>query len=330
LATNPSPLRLTAVITAHDRREYLPAAVESAVGAGADEVIVVRNFSGEIPGQEGRYRDVPCAAAETNEKEALGLEAASGELVGFLDDDDLWTPATGAVLRGSFGARPDLVYLCHGHRPIDAEGRPVAASHPELIEKDPGRFASWDGKDFRRLVRTIWPGNNSSTVVRRSWATDWLPDFRRAGWSADLFWLVAALGSGRSVDILPEPLTLLRLHDRNMSQTRGSTPVDFRRRHRETSERFARSTAVLAELANARTGPTSSMTRYLSEHAEGYRFFAALEAGDRPRRAAWRALRRAGGREDRAVLGTALVALATPAGARRLLYRSGLRRWGLR
>jgi Glycosyl transferase family 2 len=321
--------KISAVITAHDRAGFLASAVHSALDAGVDEVIVVRNFEGPIAQCEGRYRHILCNAPETNEKEARGLEEAQGDVVGFLDDDDLWAPEKAARLRGLFGTDPGLVYYCHAQRPVDAEGRPVRADHREFAAKQPSRFAEWDGRDFDRLVRGIWPGNNSSTVVRRTWATEWLTDFREAGWSADLFWLVAALLSGRRMQIGPEPLTMLRLHDQNMSQTRGSTAAEFRTRHRTTSERFARSSATLARIASERAGPAASVSKFLARTAEGFRFFAALEAGTRPRRAAGRAILRAAGRANPGVSPIALVSLASPEAARRLLYRSSRRRWSL-
>jgi Glycosyl transferase family 2 len=322
-------VRVAAVVTAHDRREFLPAAVRSALDSGADEVIVVRNFAGPIEGCEGRYRDVPCSTPDTNEKEARGLEASHSDVVGFLDDDDRWTPEKVPQLRTLFGGNPDLVYYCHAHTAIDTSGRPVTARHRELADKHPEEFDRWNGADFGTLVRTIWPGNNSSTVVRRSWAIESLPAFREAGWSADLFWLVTALLSRRPVRIGAEPLTQLRLHGANMSHARSSTAAEFRVRHQTTCERFARSNSTMARLAAARLGPDASMTVYLTEAAEAFRFFSDLEAGRHSRGAAWRALRTHAGRTDRGVVLAATAALASPTLARRLLYRSSLRRWSL-
>ena len=321
---------ITAIITAHDRVAFLPYAVRSALDSGAEQVVVVRNFTGPIEGCEGRYEDILCSVPDTAEKQCRGLEVARGEVVAFLDDDDVWTPEKLPRVRTLFAGAPALVYYDHAQRPIDAKGRPILASHRELADTHPERFPKWNGVDFGDLVRNIWPGNCSSTAVRRAWATAWIPAAREAGWSADLFWLVAGLLTGRpGVLITPEPLTLLRLHDQNMSHARGATPEEFRTRHRTASERFARANGTLARLAAERTGPLSSMTVYLSRAAEGFRFFAALEEGTHARRAALHALRRGAGRQDRGVRISALAALLSPALARRLLYRSSLRRWQL-
>jgi hypothetical protein len=322
-------VRVTAVVTAHDRRQYLPEAVRSALDSGADEVVVVRNFSGPIDGCEGRYRDVPCELAETGEKEARGVEAATGDVVAFLDDDDVWELAKVPTLRAAFGRSPDLVYFCHRQSAMDAQGRPVTASHREISGKDPARFAATDRSDLRALVESVWPGNNSSTVLRRDWGVSWVATLREAGWSCDLFWFVAALLSGRGIELSSESLVRLRLHDRNMSQTRGASPEEFRRRHGESSARFGRAFDVMARVASAAPGDRTKMVAYLREGAVAFHFFADLEAGTHPRSSAGRAVLHGPGFRQRGVLGSALVALVWPGGARRLLYRASERRWRL-
>jgi len=321
-----APLTFSAVVTAHDRRTYLAEAVRSAIEAGTDEVIVVRNFSGPIEGCEGRYRDVPCAAAETNEKEARGLETASGDLVGFLDDDDVWDPGKGAQVREVFASGSDRIYYCHSYTPIDEHGAVVTERHPELEARRPDGPVDGTTDDFVRLIGR-WPGNNSSTVVRRAWALGTLELVRAAGWAADLTWLATAALSGRTYHIGPERLTRLRLHLAHMSHSASASPAEFRAQHQLSSERFARSADALARAAVARSGAGSAIARYLEERAVGLHFFADLEAGRRARRAALASLAHGPGWSDRGLTGAALVALGSPALARSLLYRASRRRW---
>jgi hypothetical protein len=322
-------LRVTAVITAHNRRAFLPQAVASARAAGADEIVVVRNFDDPIPDAPSGLQLVRYDGAPTGEKEAIGTERATGDVVAFLDDDDLWEPAKVARIRDRFERQPDLTYVCNNQHPVGADGRAVEARHPELVGKAPARFAQWDKRDFRRLLEQIWPGNNSSTCVRRSWALDQLAALRRVGWGCDTFWLVMAWLDGRPFDILAEPLTALRLHVENMSQTRGSGPDEFRRRHEEMCRRFAGSNAALAAVVRERKGPQEAMGSYFAQSAVGFEFLAELEADHRARAAAWRALGHGPSGRDGSVRRAALATLVSPAWARRLLYRSNLRRWQL-
>jgi hypothetical protein len=320
---------VSAVVTAQDRREFLREAVASALASGADEVLVVRNFSGGLEGLEGRYVDVECRAEETGVKEAAGVESAHGDVVAFLDDDDTWEPTKVPHVRELFGNDPALVYYCHDQAPVDRGGRPVEARHPEWARKDPRRFATWDGRDLWVLFDEIWPGNNSSTVVRRDWALGWTAALREAGWAADRFWFTAALLDRRSTRLEDAPLTHLRLHDLNMSQTRGASPEDFRVRHATSSARFARSSRTLARIASERGGPDSPIASHFSRTAAALGFFADLENGHHPRSSALAVLRHGPGGRDRAVTASALTAVVSPSLARRLLYLSSLRRWRL-
>lgn len=327
-----SSLSVSAVVLAHSRRDFLATAVRSSLDAGADEVIVVRSFSGPIEGVDGLYRDIRCDCPETGLKHAIGVEAATGDLVGFLDDDDLWEPGKVARLRQQWMTRPDLTYLSHRQQAIDRTGHPVTARHREFAGREPARFVRWDPSDFPDLIDRIWPGNGSSTVVARSWALGWLPALREVRWSADTFWLVAAVLSGRPLErmaVLDEPLTRLRLHDENMSHVRGTTAQAFRRRHGAQSRKFAEAFEAMTHLANAMAGSTASITRCLAAKAVDFRFFAELEEGTHARDAARRALATGQGIGDPGAFRAAMVAAFAPSLARWLLYRSSLRRWRL-
>ncbi len=320
---------VTAVITSQDRAAFLPEAVTSALTAGADEVLVVRNFSEPIPGVEGRYRDLPCPERETGNKHAVGVEGARGDLIAFLDDDDMWVPEKLDRVRTRFGDDPNLVYYCHGQTAVDVEGRPVDARHPEFRTREPAAFLGWDPAKIDDLFDRIWPGNNSSTVVRRSWALRWTPLLRSAGWAADRVWITAALLDRGGIAMDPARLTRLRLHDLNMSHARVRSPSEFRERHGTASARFARACTELARVAAEKEGPASPIARHFSERGAAFQFFADLENGTHPRRSAIRELREGPGRRDRGAGLSALVALISPALARRLLFQRSQKRWRL-
>ncbi len=318
--------RVSAVITEQTPRGYLSAAIGSAVAAGADEIVVVRAVPSPVLEWAGRFRDIPCVELPTGRKQALGVETATGDVVAFLDDDDLWEPTKVERIRARFAASPDLVYHDHAQTAIDASGRPAAATHPEFAGRSPERFSGMDRDAVWTLFDRIWPGNSSSTSVRRAWALTGTGALRETAWAADAFWLVAALLSDRGMELSPERLTRLRLHGENMSNPREVDAASFRRRHAEASARFAAAYSSLARLAADRRGPTAPLSRFLAQQAETFEFQQRLEVGANARSAAARYLRRGAGRHRAGLWGTALIALASPAAGRTLLYRAGRQR----
>lgn len=322
--------RVSAVITAHDRRQYLRDAIESAVASGADEVVVVRNYSDPVEGYSGRFVDILEDRPETGVKEAVGLAAASGEVVAFLDDDDTWFPDKVSWLRDQWTRTEALAYLCHGQVPVDSAHRPVTAHHPEWKTShgsDPAGFHATRELAFPEAQGRLWPGNNSSTVVDRAWAMRFAPYLRRAGWACDTFWLVACFASGAQGILTSLPKTYLRLHTENMSQTRGSNRENFRARHHQLAGRFAGAMdAMRAMVAAEGSGPArDDLLEYLSGARDGWALFRDVESGEVRRGEAARTGLSA--HPMPGVRPVALLAAVSPALARWTLYQSGRRRW---
>ncbi len=321
---------VAAVITAHDRQTFLPEAIRSAVAAGVDEVVVVRNFTGplEIPSAL-RSQDLQVTESETGAKQTVGLAACRSDAVCFLDDDDLWDPRKGLAVRDWFAMNPAIQYAVHFQIPVDAVNRPVVARHAEwarrTFEAPSGDL--WNG--FRTFHDRHWPGNNSSTCVRRVWALGVAPWLARAGWSADTFWFVAAVLAGRDgsrIWVAPDRFTRLRLHDANMSQTRGSDRMKFRERHRIMCERFGRASGIMTEMVRSYGAGGTELERFLVEREQIFRYCADLESGRLSRRSALKAVWR-GPRGDRSYTLATLLSVGSPELARRAIYRSSLKRW---
>ena len=331
-ASRDGPVTISAVVTAHDRRQYLPAAIASADAAGADEIVVVRNFDGPLPSARASVSDLREPSPETGVKEAAGLERAHGDVVAFLDDDDLWAPEKLHWIRDLWKAHPVLDYLCHGQIPIDAEGRPVRARHPEYQRVHAGApTRRWQTRQtpYRLARERLWPGNNSSTVVRRSWASEWATRLRHVGWGCDTFWLVACYSSGADGLLTAEPQTFLRLHSENMSQTRGSDRDQFRERHRVMAKRFVHSLEQMVEMIERGKASAAApgLLEALRRDENGWHLFYRLEDGSLRRAEALRDL--VGKALPRTARWTALLSAVSPSLARSALARASLRRWAL-
>ncbi len=295
------PISVSAVVTAHDpaRAGMLRAAVASAAAGGADEIVVVRPYDGAIPDWEGRYRDVRSQDPTLAGKQADGVEAATGDVVAFLDDDDLWKPEKVGVLRERFGARPELILLNHAYDQIDEAGRPIGPGVP--------REGRW----------TL----SSNLAVRRSWAVGRTSVLRAAGWEADETWsLVADVDRPDGVEILNRSLTLWRYHEANVSRSHRTTEAEFRAAHARLYPRWVRAETAMLGYARSKGLPESSpiVARRVRRLAQ-FTFLAALET-DAGVRAAARTFRATPG-VDPGVRQLSVLATVSPGLARYALFR---------
>jgi glycosyltransferase involved in cell wall biosynthesis len=87
--------RVSVIITTHNRPEFLPRAVESALSAGADvEIVVVDDASVDETAEIcRRMNGIRYVRVERNQRVAgarnLGILASTGDYITFLDDDDI-------------------------------------------------------------------------------------------------------------------------------------------------------------------------------------------------------------------------------------------------
>jgi len=215
------PPRISVVVTAFHRRKYLKGAVASVLNQTFPrerfETIVFKNF--DDPDIEA-YLNANHVRHITSKPEARPrtmrrvVEESKGEIICFIDDDDLFTPEKLAFVDRVFTEDPSLGFFHNDFVVIDETGRPFERSPFSQI--GPGVYIrAGDGR--RRPVprNALRLGFNSSSVsIRRSWLTTFLPYFElpQAEWS-DALLLCCALLSGYSVLAGPAKLTCYRYHD---------------------------------------------------------------------------------------------------------------------
>ena len=109
--------KVSAIIPTYNRAHLVTRAIRSALAAlsPGDEVVVVDDGSTdetvaavEAFGPPVRLLRLPHRGAGSARN--AGLDAARGDLVGFLDDDDEWFPDKVALQRAFFERRPDVLY----------------------------------------------------------------------------------------------------------------------------------------------------------------------------------------------------------------------------
>jgi glycosyltransferase involved in cell wall biosynthesis len=197
---------VSVIIPVHNGGRYLRAALESVLAQTYRplEVIVVDDGSVDDSGpiaqsfHDVRYIHQPnqgVAAARNH-----GIEAARGEYLAFLDQDDLWTPEKLKLQIGYLLSHPDVGYTLT----------------QQQFFLDPGAtLPAWFRKELLPSVHTGWV---LGTLVVRRTAFAEVGNFA-TGYSAasDGDWFFRAKAAAIPMAVIPELLLLKRIHGTNES-----------------------------------------------------------------------------------------------------------------
>jgi glycosyltransferase involved in cell wall biosynthesis len=158
---------VTAAIVTHNRADYLPSAIESALDQTYDdlELIVVDDGStDDTPAVVAPYLDRIRYVSQENRGKAAArnraVELADGELIAFCDSDDCWYPDRIERQLRAFEQQPEAG-MVHGHIAlIDGESRPLpeqTSAHRALLAHAHRHGATYAGyaADCRCFSSTI-------------------------------------------------------------------------------------------------------------------------------------------------------------------------------
>jgi len=126
---------ISVIVLAHDRRQYLTAAIDSLLQQDLDrnrfEIIVVKNFADEAIDarleREGVHW-VRCDEVPISAKVAEGIRQSQGAVLTFLEDDDLYETSRLRQIWESFQADPQLGFYRNRFTYIGADGKPLRSS----------------------------------------------------------------------------------------------------------------------------------------------------------------------------------------------------------
>ena len=205
---------VSVIIPTHNRASYVVQAVESVHQQTFSdyEIVVVDDGSSDTTQQLLKHyvgnrflylrsdHNVGLAAARN-----LGIQAAHGKFIAFLDDDDLWQPEKLARQIEIFERIPDAALVHSGYRIIEPDG--------STRDVQP----SVRGQAYRQLL--AWNSIAASSVIIRADAVQEEISFDEqlsgcADWD---LWL--RIARHHHIDYCAKPLLLYRLHPENMHKS---------------------------------------------------------------------------------------------------------------
>jgi len=204
-----TPPVVSVVISNYNYARYLPEAIESVLDQTYPEIEIVVVDDGStdeshavLDRYRGRLRAVRQENRGVSAARNRGIAESGGDLVAFLDADDVWLPDKLArqveMLRD-----PAVGLVCCELRYVDTEGRAIGTTRSELGGNQLEKLALLRGAGV--------PGAGSTAVVRRSLLERVGLFDERLSTSAD--WdLCRRVACASRIGIVPDPLVLYRQH----------------------------------------------------------------------------------------------------------------------
>jgi glycosyltransferase involved in cell wall biosynthesis len=213
---------LSVVILAHGHAPLLPAALDSVLDQGDPDlelIIVEHERSDQVVEILDRYRDTPrrhlaCGGDTPGAARNAGVSAASGELLAFLDADDLWPPRRVAAGRSALESAPDL----------------DAVFGRQCIFRDRSEAPIADPAEALRMAGPPQTGRAITAATFRCASLERVGPFSvETVLGSEIEWIARAEDAGLRFGRLDDPMQLRRSHAENTTRTHRDEYGDYAR-----------------------------------------------------------------------------------------------------
>ncbi|MEM4589349.1 MAG: glycosyltransferase family 2 protein, partial [Thermoplasmata archaeon] len=211
---------ISVIITAHNREKYLKEAIQSVLNQTLNrslyEIIVVKNFENQEIDELIRKNEIINLKSESNsligEDLALGIEKAKGEIVCFLDDDDLFLPNKLKVVHDYFIEYKDLAYFHNAEYFLDENGNEV-----KFWIKDLNKNITLNKlENLNQILEIDKYGlsfNMSSICIRKNKIIPYIDKLTKINAAPDFFiFFISTLDMPNLIILSKEKLTKFRIH----------------------------------------------------------------------------------------------------------------------
>jgi glycosyltransferase involved in cell wall biosynthesis len=221
---------ISIVAIAYNRRKFIKDAIKSIINSMAIEdnyeLVVVKNFKDEYVDclvKKLSGKSILADIASIGAKVALGIRIASGDVITFLEDDDMYTSERLRIIEKTFEANPSLIYYHNNVLTIDELGKLVCDRLVEESNIFENVIAGTREDKLRAFKRYGWSLGLrlSSMAVRKDFAMKWANIIRAFPDLVDVLIFMLALAEEGSIIHDPRRLTYYRISGTSASSVRA-------------------------------------------------------------------------------------------------------------
>ncbi|BBD73751.1 hypothetical protein HS1genome_2140 [Sulfodiicoccus acidiphilus] len=199
-------MKISVIVTAYKRREYVRYAVQSLKeqSHAPDEVVLVTDEGFSV-------NDIDVKVIVSKDERAgafmaTGIVHTSGDVICFLDDDDMFSLEKLRTVKEVFGDS-NVGFLYNSRVKIDEMGRVIGE---DVVESR--RFKRKNRDEVCSMFKMKMFFNSSSMCIRREVVQSRLDDLSRITKLVDNYFLYSAIDSSFDVVSDSRPLTYYRVH----------------------------------------------------------------------------------------------------------------------
>lgn len=211
---------ISVIITAHDRKKYLKNAVLSVLNQQIEktrvQIIVVKNFSDngiDLFLEENGVMNIYTTEKSFGMKLSIGIDNATGGIITFLDDDDLFALNKLDAIKKIFSENQDTVYVHNGILNIKEDENPVDKAqriHNNLFTIN-SETADWELWGQSMTMRGDW--YVSCISLNGEFLKHVSHILKASSRSLDKVIYLCAASSGKKMIFTEDKLTFYRKHE---------------------------------------------------------------------------------------------------------------------
>ncbi len=234
---------ISVIITAYNRKEYLLDAINSVINQTLDkkyyEIIVIKNYNDSKIDDFINKNNIINIFSENNSLSGKiydALKIASGDIISFLEDDDLFLPNKLMEIYDNFINMPNIVYYHNNF--IKTNNRLLEIYYSEH-RKNKKIFLKLselnDIKIINYLIsKKLIALNMSAITIRKSYFNDCLEILKNIEMASDMFFFFYLSGksdTSREILISDKPLSIWFVHNSASNISRDLEIKEFKNKN---------------------------------------------------------------------------------------------------